>query len=390
MKTESIINQSKEIEPYLVQTRRFLHQIPELGGEEKKTHDFLVQELKGMGIEIKTSSNHYGIIALIKGEKEGKTIGLRADMDALPIEEKSDVNFQSLYPGKMHACGHDAHMAIALGVAKILEKNKKHLKGNVKIFFEPSEETTGGAKEMVKEGCMENPKVKKVIGLHMCPDYPVGSVFAKAGAMSGASDDVRILVKGKAAHGAYPERGIDAIVLAAQIITALQTVVSRNTSPLDSVVLSIGTIHGGVAGNVICDEVILEGTLRTLSNETRKKMKEKIPAICEGIVKGLGGEVEVTLQDSYEPIYNDAQLFKTLTTIAEEVVGKDKVLPREFPSLGVESFGFFLKEAKGCYYDLGCGVGEALHTCNFTIDEKVLSIGVALQTLMAKKILEEE
>ncbi len=390
MNSKHILNQAKAIEKYMVEARRLLHQIPELGGEEEKTRAFLLGELQKMKIETITYPDHWGITAIIRGEKEGKTIALRADMDGLPVEEKTGAAFSSLHDGKMHACGHDAHMAIALGAAKLLQTNRSQMKGNVKIFFEPMEETTGGAKDMVAAGCMENPKVEAVIGLHMCPDYPVGTLYAKAGAMSGASDDVSLTIKGLGAHGAYPHRGVDAIVIAAQVISALQTLVSRNTAPLDSAVLSLGTIKGGVAGNVICDEVNIHGTLRTLSNETRAMLKEKIVDVTQGIAQSMGGSAQVMLRDSYEPIVNDPALFATCMSVAEELVGSENIQPREHPSLGVESFGFFLKEARGCYYDLGSGVGPALHSCDFTIDEKVLPIGAALQAAMALTILEEE
>lgn len=390
MNSKNIQKQAQAIEKYMVEARRLLHQMPELGGEEKKTRDFLVGELQKMKVEVITYPNHYGITAIVRGAAQGKTVALRADMDGLPIEEKSGEPFSSLYKGKMHACGHDGHMAIALGAAKLLQLNRDQMKGTVKIFFEPAEETTGGAKDMVADGCMENPKVEAVIGLHMCPDYPVGTIYAKAGAMSGASDDISLTIKGVGAHGAYPERGVDAIVIAAQVISALQTLVSRSTSPLDSAVLSLGTIKGGVAGNVICDEVTIRGTLRTLCTQTRKKLKEKMVLLATGLAKGMGGEAEVTIRDSYEPIVNDEALFNTLMTVAEEILGSENLKPRQQPSLGVESFGFFLKEAKGCYYDLGSGVGPALHSSSFILDEKVLALGAALQTAMALRILQEE
>lgn len=360
---------------------------PEVGGQEVKTQAYLLKKLAELGIEATTYPGQHAIVGLIRGTFPGKTIALRADMDALPILEETGLEFASRNPGVMHACGHDAHMAIALGAARLLVENRDKLHGQVKLFFEPAEETTGGAQDMVAAGCMENPHVDAVLGLHMLPDQGAGTVFTKPGCVSGASNAIDITVHGRGCHGAYPERGVDAIVIAAQIVTALQTLVGRNISPLDSAVVTLGKIEGGTARNIICDQVRIEGTLRTLRSEIRALLKEKITSLSEGIAEALGGSTEVTVEDGYGAVYNDESLHAHLMSLARELVGEEKIVIRPNPSLGVESFGFFLGSTPGLYYDLGCGVGPALHTSNFHVDEGCLPVGAALQAAMVLDLL---
>lgn len=349
-----------------------LHQNPELSGGEVKTRAYLLEKLKELGIETVTYEGQNAVVGIIRGGKPGKTIALRADMDALPISERADVPYKSQNEGVMHACGHDAHMAIALGAAKILSEKKASLKGNVKFFFEPDEEVRGGGKQMVAAGCLENPKVDAVIGLHMNPDFDVGTVYTKPGAVSGSSTDIALTLYGKACHGAYPERGVDAIVIAAQVIMALQTLVSRNTSPLDSAVLSIGTISGGVASNVICEKVTLRATLRTLSKDTERFLRGRIWETAEGIAGANLGSAEVVFTDSYQSVVNDAALHQMLERQGD-------ICLRKYASLGVESFSFFIQDTPGLYYDLGCGKGTPIHTDTFQIDKRVLAQGAKLQ-----------
>jgi amidohydrolase len=356
---------------------------PELGGQEENTQRFLIEKLNELNIETTTYPGQHAVVGLIRGTFPGKTFALRADMDALPVQETTGLPFASQIPGRMHACGHDAHMAIAIGAAKILVENRDKIHGQVKLLFEPAEETTGGAKDMVASGCLENPHVDAVFGLHMLPDQPAGVVFTKPGCVSGASNGIHITVKGVGCHGAYPERGVDAIAIAAQIITALQTLVSRNVSPLDSAVVSLGKITGGTAGNVICDHVQIEGTLRTLKPETRARLKEKLMEIPAAIAAAMGGSAKVTVPDGYGAVYNDEALHEQFLALAKVMVGEENIVPRESPSLGVESFSYFVANTPGVYYDLGCGVGSALHTCDFHVDESCLKTGAALQAAMA-------
>ena len=371
-----------EITPWITDARRELHMHPELGGQEANTQRFILDKMTELGIKAITYPGQTAVVGLIQGTFPGKTVALRADMDALPVQEVTGLPFASRIPGRMHACGHDAHMAIALGAARLLMENRARLHGQVKLLFEPAEETTGGARDMVAAGCMENPHVDAVLGLHMIPDQPAGVVYTKPGCVSGASDDIFLTVHGRGCHGAYPERGVDAVVIAAQIIMALQTLVSRNVSPLDSAVVSLGRIAGGAVKNVICDRVEIEGTLRTLKPETRAMLREKILSLPGSIAAAMGGSADVVLKDGYGAVYNDESLHEQFLTVAEGMVGKKNIVHRAYPSLGVESFSFFVANTPGMYYDLGCGVGSALHTGDFCVDESCLPAGASLQAAM--------
>ena len=381
-----LFERAKELSEELTAIRRHLHAHPELGRRETKTQRFIINELEKIGAEIVTYPGQNAVVGILRGQSGERCVALRADMDALPVTEKNVCDFASQNPGVMHACGHDAHMTIALGAARLLAECKDQWSGCVKLLFEPDEEGHGGGKDMVASGCMDG--VEAVLGLHMTPDYPAGTIFSKPGPVSGASDDLTLCFKGKGCHGAYPERGVDALLMACQAVTALQSIVSRNLSPLDSAVLTFGKIEGGTASNVVCQEVTLRGTLRTLKPETRAFMKERLHAICEGIAKSMGGSCEVIIRDSYGPVYNNEALHTLLETeIARQNL---QLVERVYPSLGVESFSFFVKEAPGLYYDLGCGVGTALHTDTFTVDEACLPIGAAMQAALALRVLKGE
>ena len=387
MNYDHVKRRAEEIAPFIIDIRRQLHMHPELGGQEENTQQFLLAKLKELNIEAFTYPGQHAVVGLIRGTFPGKTIALRADMDALPVQEVTGLPFASKIPGRMHACGHDAHMAIALGAAKILMENRDRIHGQVKLLFEPAEETTGGAQDMVAAGCLENPHVDAVFGLHMLPDQPAGVVFTKPGCVSGASNAITITVSGIGCHGAYPERGVDAIAIASQIITSLQTLVSRNVSPLDSAVVTFGKITGGTARNVICDRVEIEGTLRTLKPKTRAMLMEKLAEIPAAIAKAMGGSATIAVPDGYGAVYNDEALHAQFLALAKDMVGEKNIVFREHPSLGVESFSFFVADIPGVYYDLGCGVGSALHTCDFHVDESCLKVGAALQAAVALDFL---
>ncbi len=387
MSYEFVKKRAEEISPWVIDIRRQLHMQPELGGQEENTQRFLLNKLAEMNIETATYPGQYAVVGLIRGTFPGKTIALRADMDALPVQEETGLPFSSQIPGRMHACGHDAHMAIALGAARLLMEHRHLIHGQVKILFEPAEETTGGAKDMVAEGCLENPQVDAVFGLHMMPDHPAGVVFTKPGCISGASNTVNITVLGSGCHGAYPEKGVDAIAIASQIITALQTLTSRNVSPLDSAVFTIGKITGGTARNIICDRVEIEGTLRTINPETRAMLKEKLTGIPVAIAQAMGGSAKVAVPDGYGAVYNDETLHEQFLSLAKGMIGEKNIVPRVHPSLGVESFSYFVANTPGVFYDLGCGVGSALHACDFLVDESCLKVGVALQAAMTLDFL---
>lgn len=381
--------QLKDIMPRVTEMRRWLHQHPELSGREVETRQLLIRELTGMGMEIHTFHDCFGVMGILRNG-EGRCVAIRADMDALPVQEPADMPFASRVEGVMHACGHDAHMALALGSAMWLSRNKDKWQGTIKWLFEPAEETFGGGRLMVEQGCLDNPKVDCVIGQHMNPRYEAGTFFAKPGYVSGSSDELRLKIIGKTCHGAYPEAGVDAIVIAGQVVSALQSLISRTISPFDPAVITIGTIQGGTANNIVCGEVNMVGTMRTLSAETRAALKDRIVSVVQGVARAMGGDAEVVITPGYGAVYNHDGYYARIEDLAEELVGREKIVRREAPSLGVESFCYFLKDTPGVYYDLGSGVGTALHTSTFCVDEGCLLPGVALQCASVLDLLKGE
>lgn len=392
---QKLRKQVKAIEDELIQTRRELHRCPEAGLAEFKTVDIICRSLQEMGVEYVRQEGQTAIVGIIRGAQEGngKTVALRADMDGLPITEANEVSYASENAGWMHACGHDAHVAILLGTAKVLRTYAPRLRGNVKLLFQPAEETVGGAEAMVKLGCMEN--VDAVFGLHMDPLLPCSAVQTRYGALNGASDALHFCVRGRSAHGAYPDAGVDAIVVTAHLITALQTLISRNVSPLDSAVLSIGTIYGGTAENVLAAEVHMGGTLRTISPATRMKVKEQIRKTVKSVCAAFGAQGEVTMEEGYKALINNSAMVDLVLDTAKRLLGNDCVSIKEHPSLGVEDFSCFLTKAPGAFFHLGCrneqkGIASALHTNTFDIDEDSLEAGVLMETALALRILNED
>lgn len=380
----------------IIDIRREFHMYPELSEEEYETEERICKYLDKWDIEYERGIAKTGVVAIIRGGKEGKTIGARADIDALPIEEENDIPYKSKNPGIMHACGHDFHIAIHLGVAKILKDNEENLKGNVKIFFQPAEETIGGASRMIAEGVMENPKVENVIGLHVSPNYPLGTIEVKKGKLNASTNEFYIKVKGKGGHAAYPEKSVDSILIAAHIVTSLQSLVSRFTSPLDPVVLTIGQINGGVKNNVIAEEVTLSGTLRTLNEETRNFAKEKIEEIAKGVANSFGGEVEIDfpVPGAFAPLINSPEVVDVVVESAEEIIGKENIYFKEKPSMGGDDFSFFAQKVPSAYYFLGGGneeyANQPAHSSKFRIDEGLIPIGIKLQVKTIYKLLEME
>lgn len=389
---DNIYKEAIKIKDWLIDIRRDFHIHPELGTEEYRTHDKICDILESLDIEYKKNIADTGVVGIIRGKSEGKTIALRADMDALPILEKNDVEYKSKIDGKMHACGHDAHMTILLGLAKILVEMKDKLKGNIKLIFQPAEETVGGAKRMIKEGVMENPKVDAVFGLHMAPEIPVGKIGLKYDKMNASSDTLSIEILGESTHGAYPHSGIDSVVIASQVINSLQTIVSRNVSPIDSAVVSIGQINGGSAHNIIANSVKMRGTLRTLSPKTREMALKKIKYIVEDIPKAFGGEGKFIREEGYMPLINNDNMVNLVRKNAYKLLGKENVIIIDRPSLGVEDFAYFLENTNGAFFRLGCrnekkGIVHDGHHDKFDIDEDSLPIGVAIQILNVLEFL---
>jgi amidohydrolase len=386
----ALLAEAKAMKPWLVQTRRALHAIPEPGDQEVKTHSYVKSVLDELGIPY--VARRTSIVALIVGEKPGPVMALRADMDALPVTEPEDRPYRSCHEGYMHACGHDAHMTVALGAARYLHARRAQMAGSIKLLFQPAEETTGGAAPMIADGCLENPHVDYVIGLHVMPDVPVGKVELKHGAINAASDFLGITVKGKGCHAAYPHTGIDAIVAAAQVVTALQTVVSRTVSPLEEAVVTLGTIAGGTQNNIVAGEVRLTGTLRTTNPQVRERSRARIRAIVEGVCQSLGAEGELEIIPGYSALINHDSVVDLIAQEAEALLGEAGIVWKDKPSMGAEDFAFFLQERPGAFYNLGCGnpdkgITAALHAKNFDIDEDCLPIGVAVQVASALRLL---
>ncbi len=376
----------------VIAMRRELHQYPELGTKEFETGKIICKYLNEYGIEYETGVADTGIVAIVRGANSGKTVAVRADIDALPIKEENDLEFKSKHEGVMHACGHDAHTAIALGTAIAIKKMEKDLTGNVKFFFQPAEESIGGAKRMIEAGCMKNPEVSHVIGLHVLPTVPMGKIAMRYGQMNANSGSVRIIVRGKSGHAAYPELSTDAIVMASNIVMALQTMVSRNTSPLSSVVFTLGKISGGTKSNIIADEVVLEGTLRTLNTHSRTVAKEQIKRIAENTATAMGGDCEVVFKDGYIALINDDELSKIFEEVAAEVVGVENVIHKEFPSMGGEDFSYFAQAVPSVFFHLGFGSEEKgttfpLHNKLFMLDEDCLSLGMEAELRMVLRLL---
>lgn len=377
----------------MVEFRRWMHQNPELSENEEKTSEHISRVLSQYGIEHKKNIGGYGIEAIIRGGHSGITVGAKSDMDALPIVERNHLPFKSVNPGVMHACGHDANTAILLGTAITLEENKKKLNGNVKLFFEPAEETIGGGDLMVKEGCMEDPRVDYIVGLHLMPYLETGMVEVKRGCMNASTDEVEITVFGKGGHAAEPQICVDPIVVISYIITSMQTLISRNTDPTDATVLTFGILQAGTKGNIIPDTAFAKGTLRNINPEQRDYSKKRIAEIAESVAKGFGAEAEVKITDSYDAVINDEEIVDLIEDEAVDIFGREAVVNMPKPSMGAEDFSYYMKKARGAYFHIGCKKqGEDscnLHTATFDLDEKAIENGIRLQSAVLMRLLEE-
>lgn len=392
MESAELLTISRELKPWIVAVRRQLHMNPELGLEERETADSIEQWLHEMGIE--SWRKNTAVIGLIRGTKPGKTVALRADMDALPIQEGGHEAYRSKKAGLMHACGHDAHVAIQLGAAKVLQGARGRLQGNVKLLFQPAEETDGGALTMIGDGCLEDPHVDRVYGLHVMPSLPVGSLELKKGVLMGASTTLDIRISGRSAHGAYPETGIDAVMIAANVVLSLHALVGRYVSPLEEVVLTVGTIHGGVTSNILADLVEMKATLRTTSDAVRDGFLARIRLLVEDLPRAFGGSGELAVRHGYQSLVNHDQAVDAIEATGRELLGPDRITWKGKPSLGVEDFSYFIKARPGAFYHLGCGneatgVTAPLHSSQFDIDEDCLVIGTAMQAALAMRFLNE-
>ncbi|MGI6358594.1 MAG: M20 metallopeptidase family protein [Bacillota bacterium] len=387
----SLFERAKALAPEFIAFRRDFHQHPEFGLEEVRTSGIVAEYLTSLGIEvIHPVLEKSGVVGILRGAKPGKTIALRADIDALPVPEQTGVAYASKTPGRMHACGHDGHTAILMGVAKLLSEVKDQMAGTVKFFFQPAEEGPGGAAPMIEAGVMENPHVDAAMGLHLGTDLPTGHIGLRAGANSAGTDSIEITITGKGGHGAHPHKSIDAITAAGHAIVALQTIASREIDPLGSVVLTLGTINGGYRGNVIADTVVITGTVRTLDPEVRASMPERIERILSGVCAAMRTKFELKYNNGYPSVINDADMADMLERIGQRVLGADKVHRIANPSMGGEDFAYFAEKAPAIFFRLG-GANEAKeciypgHHPKYNFDEDAIPVGMAV---MAEAALE--
>jgi len=384
----NIRSEIKNIEKNIIDWRRDFHQYPELGFEEHRTSKIIGEALKEMGLAPKMNVGKTGVTAdLTFGE--GPTIALRADMDALPMQETSELDFSSKHDGVMHACGHDGHMAMLLGAAKVLTRNGDSFNGTVRFIFQPAEEGAGGARYMIEDGCLDG--VDEIYGIHVWNYQPVGEVGITDGPVLAAADMFEINLKGIGGHGAAPQGTIDAVVIASHLVQALQTIVSRNTNPLESTVVTIGTIIGGHNFNIIADEVTLSGTARAYTEENRNLIKTRMAEIIDGVAKTFGAEISFDYEDGYPPTINHTDPVNKVLKAAERVVGEKAGMP--YLSMGGEDFSYYLQKIPGCFFFVGSAPNdqklfETPHHCShFTMDERALLVGPSIYLNLVDDLL---
>ena len=372
-----------EIMPGVIADRRHLHQHPELGFQEFETARFIAERLAALGVEdIKTGIATTGVTGLIRGTKGGggKVVLLRADMDALPIQEENQVDYRSQHDGKMHACGHDAHTSMLLGLTRLLNDRRDQFNGTVKVLFQPAEEGGGGAKVMIDEGVLEHPKVDACFGMHVAQEMPVGLIGTRPGPIMAASDRFSFTIRGKGGHGARPQGTVDPIAIGAQIVVALQTIVSRETDPTLQAVVTVGAFQAGEAFNVIPDTAKLRGTVRSFEEGERKRLAERIEAIVRGIAGAMRAEVDFSYHFGYPPTVNDPGMTELVRAVAAEVVGAAKVIEEPL-HMGAEDFSYFLQRKPGAFFFVGTrnpekGFVWGHHHPKFDIDEEGLAVGM--------------
>jgi amidohydrolase len=390
----------RNLQSSLVEWRRRLHQKPELAFEEQITSEFIQQKLQEWNIPFQAGIANTGVVAMIQsdrgafseGNRPGKVLAIRADMDALPIQEANEVPYKSQHEGKMHACGHDGHTAIALGTAYYLQQHRDQWQGTVKIIFQPAEEGPGGAKPMIEEGVLRNPDVDAIIGLHLWNNLPLGTVGVRPGALMAAVECFRASILGKGGHGAMPDQTVDSIVVASQIVNALQTIVSRNVKPLDSAVVTVGEFHAGTALNVIADQAHLSGTIRYFNPELEPLIRERLQAIIAGVCQMHGAGYKLDHWQLYPPTINDQAIAELVRSVAMEVVETPVGVVPECQTMGGEDMSFFLNEVPGCYFFLGSANPEKQlayphHHPRFDFDETALGMGVEMFIRCVEKYL---
>jgi amidohydrolase len=378
-----IVEPNEALLEHVVELRRAIHRHPELGFEEHRTAELIERELDALAIEHRRVAGT-GVVGVIRGGEPGHVVALRADMDALPITERTGLPFASEIEGRMHACGHDAHTAMLLGAAAVLQSARAQLQGNVVLIFQPAEEGPGGAEPMIAQGVLDDPKVEAIAMLHVFPHLPTGTIGITPGPVNASADELYVTVRGRGGHGAYPHAAVDAVPAAAATILALQNIAARETDPLASVVVTIGTINGGYRNNVIADEVQMSGTLRAHDPEIREALEPRIRRLVQGVAQAYAVQSEVRIVRGYPPVVNDAALAEGFARYLRERSGLRVERPQ--PTMGAEDFAYFARRVPGLHVRLGVGNPEVgavhpAHSPQFRIDEAALACGI--QTLVA-------
>lgn len=393
MLTDSWIKQRvKELEPKLIEMRRHFHQHPEIGFQEHKTAQFVSKVLTELQIEHTTGIAETGIVAVIKGGKPGKTIALRADMDALTLTEKTGLPYASVHEGVMHACGHDAHTASLLGAAMVLSEIRQELPGTIKLIFQPAEEGPGGAKPMIEQGALDG--VDAIVGAHVWQDMPVGKLAVRYGPAMACLDSIDIAIIGKGCHGAAPHQGVDAVAVACQVVNALQTIASREINPVKPVVVSIGMINGGYAYNIIADEINMKGTVRAIDPELRQSLPERIERVIAGVTSSMRADYRFSYHFGYPPLINNIEITEHVENTLRRLWGPDQVSQRPDPSMGGEDMAYYLEKVPGTFIYVGSsnaeqGLTSPGHSSTFAIDEAAIAIMAASMTIAAIDLLKK-
>ena len=362
----------------LTKIRRDIHAHPEIGFEEVRTSGIVAEKLASWGVEVHRNIGKTGIVGVLKGTKgEGRRVGLRADMDALPIDEKADVPYRSTVPGRMHACGHDSHTTMLLGAARYLAETRQFA-GTAVFIFQPAEEGLGGARAMLAEKLFDRFPCDEIYGMHNSPYNSMGEISISPGASMAGADLFDLRITGRGSHGAAPQMSRDPIVVATALVQALQTVISRNTDPLATAVLSVTKLHAGSAYNVIPNEAVIGGTVRMFSAETRDMIRQRMRELCAGTAAAYGVEIEVDIREVFRVLENDAKLCEVVADIAREVVGPDKVSLKPNIRMASEDFADMLHAVPGVQFTVGHGTGVPLHNPGFVLDDAVLPVGASM------------
>jgi amidohydrolase len=397
-RAERIARAAEAMRGQLVAQRRDFHMHPELSNREERTSRVVAERLRALGLtDVKTGVGKYGVTALLVGGKPGPVVAVRADMDALPIQEVNDVPYKSQTPGVKHACGHDVHTTVELGVAEVLSKMKEDVHGTVKFIFQPAEEgaptgEAGGAKFMIKEGALDNPRPAAIFGLHTEPNLQAGQIGYHVGPAMASSDTFSITIHGKASHGAQPQLGVDAVVVASQAVLALQNIRSRRIDPLEPLVITVGTIQGGTRFNVVAGEVKMTGTMRTFNQQVRDHSIELMRETLQNVTAAYGATFELNMEDSNFVTYNEPSLVEETLPTIRRVVGSENAVALK-PFMPAEDFSAYQKVVPGFYYFLGVGnrakgITAGWHTPDFDVDEDSLVVGVKVMSNVLLDYLE--